>query len=104
MYRRIGKRALDLLLVVPSLVLLAPVMAIISLLIRIDSAGSVFFVQERLGRGGRTFRAYKFRTMVDRQRTEHREIFGKTDEVTKLGYWLRRLKLDEVPQLLNVLK
>jgi lipopolysaccharide/colanic/teichoic acid biosynthesis glycosyltransferase len=103
-YQTFGKRLLDLSLTVPLLLLAAPLFAVVALLIKLNSRGPVFFVQERLGRGGRILRILKFRSMTDRLRTSHQEIFGKTDEVTAVGYWLRRFKIDELPQLWNVVR
>lgn len=101
-YRTFAKRLLDLSVSVPALMLVAPMFAVIAVAVKLTSRGPVFFVQERLGRNGQTFRTYKFRTMIDRQRMSHQEIYGKTDEVTAVGYWLRRFKLDELPQLWNI--
>ncbi len=101
-YRAFGKRLLDLCVSVSALLAVAPLFAAIAVAIKLTSRGPVFFVQERLGRNGRTFRTYKFRTMTDRERTAHQELFGKTDEVTAVGFWLRRFKLDELPQLWNI--
>ena len=101
-YRSFGKRLVDLAVSLPLLVVVAPLFALIAVAIKLTSRGPVFFVQERLGRGGQTFRTFKFRTMTDRDRTSHQEIFGKTDEVTSVGFWLRRFKLDELPQLWNI--
>ncbi|RLT09929.1 MAG: sugar transferase [Planctomycetota bacterium] len=101
-YRTFGKRLLDLSVSVPALLAVAPLFTVIATAIKLTSRGPVFFVQERLGLDGRTFRTFKFRTMIDRQRTSHPEIFGKTDEVTAVGFWLRRFKLDELPQLWNI--
>lgn len=103
MYRTVGKRFLDLAIATPILILVAPLLAIVAVLIRLDSRGPVFFLQDRLGYQGRIFRAYKFRTMTDRPRIPVKEIYGRDDEVTRVGYWLRRFKIDELPQLLNVL-
>jgi lipopolysaccharide/colanic/teichoic acid biosynthesis glycosyltransferase len=103
-YRDYGKRGLDLLVAVGGSVLLSPVMAVTAALIRIDSPGPVLFLQDRAGCGGRTFRVFKFRTMVDRPRTHDREIIGRDQEVTGVGYWLRRFKIDELPQLFNVVR
>ncbi len=101
-YRAFGKRLLDLSVSASALLAVAPLCALIAVLVRLTSRGPAFFVQERLGRGGMTFRTYKFRTMTDRLRVSHQEILGKTDEVTTVGYWLRRFKLDELPQLWNI--
>lgn len=101
-YRAFGKRLIDLCVSVPIAVMLSPLFAIIAALIKLTSRGPIFFVQERLGYHGTTFRALKFRTMTDKLRTAHQEVFGKTDEVTAVGYWLRRFKLDELPQLFNI--
>lgn len=126
----IAKRCLDILVSVLALIVLAPLMAAISLAIKLDSPGPVFNIQNRTGQGGRTFRFYKFRSMtngVDHTQ-EHRKfaqayingqaVSALRDEsgrviykplsnghtVTRVGRWLRHTSLDELPQLLNVLK
>jgi lipopolysaccharide/colanic/teichoic acid biosynthesis glycosyltransferase len=103
-YRAFGKRLIDLCVSLPIAVLLSPLFVVVAALIKLTSRGPVFFVQERLGYRGTTFRALKFRTMTDRLRSAHQEVFGKTDEVTAVGYWLRRFKLDELPQLINIIR
>src|SRR5579872_1049267 len=98
------KRAADIVLSLVLLVLLAPLMLLIALLICMDSPGPVFFVQERVGRNGRLFPIFKFRSMhvtasaYDCSPTEPRD-----PRVTRMGRLLRRAGLDELPQLLNVL-
>ena len=96
------KRAMDLLLAGLGILVLSPALAILCLAIAIDSAGPVFYVQDRVGRAGRIFRIFKLRTMHS---TDYDLSFppGRGARVTRLGYWLRRYKLDELPQLLNVL-
>jgi exopolysaccharide biosynthesis polyprenyl glycosylphosphotransferase len=86
------------------LVALAPLFGLIALAIKLDSPGPVFFVQERMGMGGRRFRLIKFRTMhpVDRPPSEWERDNGH--RVTRLGWWLRRFRLDELPQFVNVLR
>jgi lipopolysaccharide/colanic/teichoic acid biosynthesis glycosyltransferase len=103
-YRHFGKRALDLVLTIPAIVGLLPLFAAIVILIKLTSPGPVFFNQNRLGRLGQIFVAYKFRTMLHRERTQHVEIRKGNPEVTIVGALLRRFKLDELPQLFNVLK
>jgi len=103
-YRRHGKRWLDLIVAMPLLLLIFPLLLLIGIGVRLDSPGPVLFAQERLGYRGQIFRAYKFRTMTHKTRIVHREIAGQNSEVTRLGYWLRRFKLDELPQLFNVVK
>lgn len=103
-YARVGKRAFDLVGVSAALLVLWPVLAAIGLAIRVTSRGPVLFVQERLGRKAAIFRAYKFRTMVNRPRVPDTVAFsGNASDVTPLGRLLRRTKLDELPQLFNVL-
>lgn len=104
LYRKFGKRAIDVGASALALLGLSPVLGAVAALVRLDSPGPVFFTQERLGRSGRVFRVFKFRTMTDRERSNSREIFGRDPEVTRVGYWLRRLKVDELPQLWNVLQ
>jgi lipopolysaccharide/colanic/teichoic acid biosynthesis glycosyltransferase len=103
-YRHFGKRALDLTLTFSALVALLPLLAGMVILIKLTSRGPVFFKQRRLGKLGQVFVAYKFRTMLHRERTRHMEIRKGNPEVTVVGAFLRRFKLDELPQLLNVLK
>ena len=97
------KRALDLAASFFGIVLLMPVFALLSLLITLDSPGGVLFRQWRVGRGGRLFRVYKFRTMVSGARFLGGGITAAGDpRITALGQRLRRWKLDELPNLLNV--
>ncbi len=98
-----AKRIFDLLLGVLGLALLAPVLAILAVAIRIDSPGPVFFRQERVGRGGRIFRIHKFRTMVvDAERKGLQLTTGADRRITRVGAIVRRYKLDEFPQLIDV--
>ena len=110
------KRGIDLIAASLALVILAPALALIAILIKLNSAGPVFYAAPRAGRKGRSFRCYKFRTMVrdaDVGKKELREqnqrqgpIFKITNDprITRIGRFLRRYSLDEFPQLLNVLK
>ena len=98
-----GKRAFDLALSVPLLIVLSPLFLLISLLIRLNSEGPALFTQERIGRGGKVFTLYKFRTMVRDAHLKGPSITSHGDtRITPLGKTLRRYKLDELPQLLNV--
>jgi len=126
------KRAFDVTLSLLALILLSPVLLLIAALIKLDSRGPVLFRQERVGMDGRLFTLYKFRTMrADAEEQPHRELmahlirgalqvtgprtgqelssplYGKVPNdrrITRLGRWLRRWSLDELPQLFNVLK
>jgi exopolysaccharide biosynthesis polyprenyl glycosylphosphotransferase len=97
-------RMLSLLAAVVGVVTLAPGLALIGLLIKLDSRGPVFFIQDRVGLLGRRFKLIKFRTMhpVGRPKSEWERDNG--DRITRVGWWLRRFRLDELPQLINVLK
>jgi lipopolysaccharide/colanic/teichoic acid biosynthesis glycosyltransferase len=99
------KRAFDLVLAAVGLVLLSPLMVIAALLIKLDSIGPIFFKQERMGRGFRPFFIYKFRTMVHDARGQGRRFTAGNDpRITRVGRILRKTKIDELPQLINVLK
>ena len=110
------KRVFDLIVGTIILLLLVPVIPMVALMIRLDSAGSVFYRQDRVGRGGRLFKFYKFRSMradSDRLRADletRNEVTGpvfkmKNDpRITSVGQFLRRSSLDEIPQIFNVLK
>ncbi len=98
------KRGFDLLLAAAGLLLLSPLFLVVALCIRLDSPGPVFFRQERVGRGGRLFRIHKFRTMVaDAPARGPGLTIGADPRVTRVGRWLRRTKIDELAQLLDVL-
>lgn len=110
------KRTIDILLSLLMLILLAPLMALIALLIKLDSPGPVLFLQERVGRYGKLFRVYKFRTMWGNPHAWSRELTTQAEKghiiheiardprVTRTGMFLRRTSLDQLPQLFNVLK
>lgn len=99
------KRLFDILFTTAVLILMLPVGAIIALLIVADSRGGVFFSQVRVGRFCKDFRLLKFRTMrTGSEKKGLLTIGGRDSRVTRIGYYLRRYKLDELPQLINILK
>lgn len=99
-----AKRLFDLAVAAMGLCLVWPVMGLMAVAIKLDSSGPVFFRQERVGRGGSLFRIHKFRTMVlDAPARGLAITVGEDPRVTRVGRWLRRSKLDELPQLLDVL-
>ena len=100
------KHAMDRLAAVILLCLLLPALLVVAVAILMESGGPVLFVQTRVGRQGRPFRAYKFRTMVQgAERIGLGTTVGTTDDrITRVGAFLRAWSLDELPQLLNVLK
>jgi exopolysaccharide biosynthesis polyprenyl glycosylphosphotransferase len=109
------KRAFDIVCATVILILTAPLLAVVAIAIKRDSEGSVLFLQERIGRDGRPFTMYKFRSMIlgaERLRddlaalNETTGLFKMTDDprVTRVGHFLRRTYLDELPQLINVLQ
>jgi len=98
------KRAFDILASALGLALLAPAMLVIALWVRLDSPGPALFRQERVGRHGRTFRIHKFRTMIVNAPSLGPSLTTTDDaRITRSGRFLRRHKLDELPQLLDVL-
>ena len=97
------KRLMDIVLSGAALAVLWPVLLIVALAIRIDDPGPVFYRQVRVGRGGKTFRIFKFRTMVvDADKKGLSITVGRDSRITCVGAFLRRTKLDELAQLLNV--
>jgi lipopolysaccharide/colanic/teichoic acid biosynthesis glycosyltransferase len=100
---RRGKRIFDLVCAIPGTALLLPVFLLLALAIKLEGRGPVFFRQDRVGRGGRLFRIWKFRTMVvGAERFGGPLTVGDDHRITRVGRWLRRFKLDELPQLFNV--
>ena len=99
-----AKRTLDLVGAGVGVALLAPLLALLALLVKAEDGGPAFFRQERVGYRGRRFHMWKFRTMVpDAEARGLPLTVGRDPRVTRVGAWLRRLKLDELPQLFNVL-
>lgn len=95
----------DLFFALVGLIIMTPFFLFISLWIKIDSPGPVFFRQERVGRFGTIFRIYKFRTMcLDAEKKGRQITVGEDPRITASGRFLRKTKLDELPQLLNVVK
>ena len=104
MYKKYVKRALDILVALIGMVIASPILLIVALLIKLDSKGPVIFKQQRLGVGGKPFEMYKFRSMV--VNAEKDGVYsGKGDaRVTKVGRIIRATSIDELPQLVNILK
>lgn len=105
-----AKRVIDLLAAVALIPICLPVFAVLAILIRLDSPGAAFFIQERMGFRGEVFRMYKFRTMQERRiggealaRREDAMTRSDDDRITRIGRFLRKTRVDELPQLLNVL-
>ncbi|MBE8232091.1 MAG: sugar transferase [Endozoicomonadaceae bacterium] len=99
------KRVFDLLFVVPGLILLSPVFLLIAFVIKLSSDGSILFKQVRVGQQGKLFYVLKFRTMVMNAEEKGAKVTIHGDpRITKAGHFLREYKLDELPQLINVLK
>jgi lipopolysaccharide/colanic/teichoic acid biosynthesis glycosyltransferase len=97
------KRIIDILFSLIGLVLVLPVFIVVSIWIKCDSIGPIFFRQERVGRFGQVFRIFKFRTMFFNVSGAGPEVtVGSDRRITKSGKWLRRSKVDELPQLFNV--
>ena len=100
------KRAFDIVVSFTVLTLLSPLIGLIALAIKLDDSSSVFYVQERAGKGGKAFRCYKFRTMVVGAENKGLglEVAKDDSRITRVGCFLRHWTLDELPQLINILK
>ena len=98
------KRLFDLVVAGVGLLMLSPLFAVVALLVKCSSPGSVFFRHDRIGRGFRPFGVLKFRTMVQDAPLRGGPItFGDDPRITRVGRWLRKTKIDELPQLLNII-
>jgi sugar transferase EpsL len=97
------KRAFDVVVAALALVVLSPLLAVVALLVRFRMGSPVLFRQPRPGRGGTVFELVKFRTMTDRRGPDG-ELLPDDQRLTALGRWLRRTSIDELPELLNVLR
>ncbi|HBC85155.1 MAG TPA: exopolysaccharide biosynthesis protein [Clostridiales bacterium] len=116
-YSKYIKRVIDVFLSVIGLILLSPIFCFIAIAIKLDSQGSVFLKHERIGKNGKKFKMYKFRTMVidahdlekyfsQEQMKEFKENYKVKNDprITKIGKFLRKTSLDELPQIYNILK
>lgn len=103
-YARFLKRPLDLIGALVLLLPALPLMALAALAIRLDSPGNVLYRQTRIGRGGKPFRIYKLRTMTTRTHDADGRKLRDRERVTTAGRWIRKLSLDELPQLINIIK
>lgn len=113
---RFLKRASDIALSATGLVILSPLFLLIALLIKLEDGASVFYVQERNGLNGKVFRMYKFRSMCMEAETIHKDLIAQNEldgpafkmkndpRVTRIGKFIRRTSIDELPQLLNIIK
>ena len=105
MFNKIIKRIFDFIASLIGCIILTPVFIIIAILIKLDSKGPVLFKQKRVGQYGKEFEILKYRTMVvDAEKIGKQITVGNDSRITKVGYTLRKYKLDELPQLFNVLK
>lgn len=105
MYRYV-KRFLDIIFSIAGLIITLPINIIIAILIKLTSKGPVIFKQERIGKNSKVFKMYKFRSMVDKSEHTGSGVYsGENDpRVTKIGKIIRKTSIDEIPQLLNILK
>jgi lipopolysaccharide/colanic/teichoic acid biosynthesis glycosyltransferase len=113
---RLGRRIVDISVVLLASVVALPLLALLACLVKLTSRGPVFFAHERLGYGGRRVRVYKLRTMVANADEQKQELMAQNSlcwpdfkivddaRVTRLGFYLRKFTLDELPQLYNVLR
>ncbi len=103
-YRIFFKYFFDVTVAAIMLFLLMPLLLILYVIVKADSKGGFFFIQQRLGKDGKLIRVFKIRTMSDKPRESSKEIIKDNEEVTRVGKILRRFKIDELPQIINVLK
>jgi len=105
MYREFGKRVFDIMASLAGIMFLLPVFIIIGLWVKLSSNGPIIFVQKRVGKDFKEFNLYKFRSMVVGTQNQGPGVTSKDDvRITKVGRFIRNIKVDELPQLFNVLK
>ncbi|SHI53124.1 sugar transferase [Lutispora thermophila] len=106
-FQIIVKNILDFIFSLLFLIILLPIFVIIAIVIKLDSKGSAFFIQERVGKDGKLFKVYKFRTMYqNNKQMKIDEYYTEENDprITRIGRFLRKTSLDELPQLINIIK
>ncbi|ASW43547.1 sugar transferase [Clostridium isatidis] len=102
---RVIKRIFDFVVSLIGIIIISPILIIVAICIKADSKGNILFLQKRIGKDGKPFNIYKFRTMVSNAEKLGAQItVGKDSRITRVGAFLRKYKIDELPQLFNVLK
>ncbi len=104
MYKKYFKRVLDILVGVGTLLVLLPLFLIVGILIYVSSKGSIFYSQDRIGKNGELFRLHKFRSMyTNKNFSVNTQVFKNDKNVTTIGKFIRRFKIDELAQIINVI-
>lgn len=103
MYKKFFKRFFDIIISLFGLIILSPIILIVAILVRIKLGSPIIFKQERPGKGEKIFKLYKFRSMSDKK-DENGELLPDSERLTKFGKILRATSLDEIPELINILK
>jgi undecaprenyl phosphate N,N'-diacetylbacillosamine 1-phosphate transferase len=106
MYKYFFKPIMDWILALIAIVMVSPLLIIVSITIKLNSKGPVFFLQERLGRHGKVFKIFKFRSMTQHSNIPvgSRVVYENDPRITKAGRFLRKTSIDELPQLINILR
>ena len=105
MYRKVLKPVADFLIALTALLLLSPLFLVVTIAIRLDSKGSAFFLQERLGLHGQVFKVYKFRSMSQGEnKMSDGKLYENDPRITRIGVFIRKTSIDELPQLINILR
>lgn len=104
MYENFIKKSIDFTIAVITFLIFSPIFLIIYIAVKLESKGGFFFYQQRIGKNGELFNIFKIRTMTDKPREASNEVLKGNAEVTRVGAFLRRFKIDEFPQIINVLK
>ncbi len=103
MYKNFLKPILDWLLALIAFIILLPLFIIVAIAIKLDTKGPIFFMQERLGRYGKVFRIFKFRSMIVNNANAGNKLYESDPRITRVGRFIRKTSIDELPQLMNIL-
>ncbi len=105
MYKLYFKVIIDWLIAFFAFILLMPLLLIVAIVIRVDSVGNPIFIQERLGYRGKVFKLYKFRSMTrGENRMQDGKLYNNDPRISRVGHFIRKTSIDELPQLINILK